>query len=94
MSATRKRWWGTSDDPEADNDLVTVEHQTLDALADAICRANIDLLRLQTQRVELDEAIQQATADKTLAEQKFIQRCSEKFDLEIPLPKQEGQDHE
>lgn len=90
MSATRKRWWGTLEEPEADNDPVTVQHETLDVLADNICRANIDLLRLQTQRVELDEAIQRAASDKAMAERQFIQRCSEKFDLEIPLPKQEG----
>lgn len=65
-------------------------HQTLDALADDICRANVDLLRLKTQRAEINEAIQQAESDKALAEQKFIQRCSEKFDLEVPLPQQEG----
>jgi hypothetical protein len=90
MRGTTKRWWGALEEPDADNDQITVGHKTLDALADDICRANIDLLRLQTVLAETQDAIAAAQDHKTKAEQKFIQRCSEKFDLEIPLPKQEG----
>lgn len=87
MSATRKRWWGTLEDPEADNDPVTIAgHETLDALADNICRADCDLIRAQTNLVEAKEALEQAIGDRDRAHAAFIKRCSEKFSLEIPLP--------
>jgi len=92
MSAVIKRFWrGTLEEPTADNDPITIDnHKTLDMLAEAICSANCRLLAARTALVEAQDAVGQALSDKALAELKFIQRCSEKFDLEIPLPKHGG----
>lgn len=83
--------------PDNDDPITVNPHKTLDDLADQISRADTDLLRAQTNLIETKEraareiaecteAVANATSYRERAHAAFLQRCSEKFSIDIPLP--------
>ena len=90
MSATRKRWWGGADGPEADNDPITVGHKDANAVFADLLRTKADVFAAEHHATEAIEARDKAKRDHQRAWEAMTKLFQDHDLTEVPLPQQEG----
>ena len=90
MSATRKRWWGTLEEPEADNDPVTIGHPDANSLFADLQRTKADVFAAQHAATEAAEYLVRAKHNHARAWEDMQQHFINHDLADVPLPKQEG----
>ena len=90
MSATRKRWWGGADGPDADNDPVTIGHPDANSLFADLQRTKADVFATEHAATEANEAHETAKRNHMRAWEAMQQHFIDHDLLEPQMPKQEG----
>jgi hypothetical protein len=94
MSPTLKRFWRGAEEPEADNDPVTVGHKDANAIFADLKRTKSDVFSAQHAATEAADALIQAKLDHTRAWEAMTKLFQDHDLTDVPLPKQDGSDVE